>query len=217
MKLIRSTAKRLIQLAVSLPLLTLIASNAIAQESKSEPVTPAKTIQVRGKTALVQELIMSPEAYALWQKIQQIIENPELKDFAKLVETFELHIKEPVDAVHWETMRTGLRTDIRGKGHVPMIKGGRYLISGIHPPPNIRRISFEMQFDTTVFCLSKREIQRVFKTGFESAPTHSPNWHFQDHTGYRHVFALAGQRSGGFGMLPNGCVSDFGISQNLQN
>lgn len=215
-QLLRNT-KELSRIAGAMSAIAWLSGTALAQEPKTEPTTPAKTIQIRGKTALVQELVMAPEAYELWQKIQQMIENPELKEFSRLVETFELQIKEPVDAVHWETMRTGLRTDIRGKGHVPMIKAGRYSIGGVHPPPNIRRIRFEMQFDTTVFCLSKREIQRLYKTGFESAPTHSPNWFFQDHTGYSHGFGLIGEKGGGFGVSPNGCASDFVISQNLQN
>jgi hypothetical protein len=194
----------------------LISNVASAQSLQATPKpNPAKIIQVRSKPALVQELTMGPEGYELWTKIQELIEQPDLKDFARLVTHFDLQTKEPLDAVNWQFMHAGRRDDIKGKQHNPMIKAGRYGVGGLYPAPKTRQIFFEMTFDINQFCLSKQEIQRLYPTGWESAPTHSPNWGSQQNIGFYHGFGLKG-RAGGFGISASGCAVEFSISQNLE-
>jgi hypothetical protein len=190
---------------------------AQARPPEATQPQPERTMQVRGQEVIVQDLVMGPEATALWKKIQQLIEEPDIRDFGKLISMFDLRITQPIDAVDWRKPGSAKRSDITSSNL--MITGGVYDIVTIDRGPNQKKriLSFGLKFDIHKFCLTKPEIQRRYTvlTGAESAGVHSPQFLWSDKTGTEHNFPLV-NKSGAFSVAASGCVTEFHKLQQLE-
>jgi hypothetical protein len=178
---------------------------------------PERTTQVRGQEVIVQDLVMGPEATALWKQIQQILEEPDIRDFGKIIPMFDLRITQPIDAVDWRKPGSAKRSDITSSNL--MITGGVYDIVTIDRGPNSKKriLSFGLKFDIHKFCLTKPEIQQhyIVLTEAESAGVHSPQFLWSDKTGTEHNFPLA-NKSGAFRVAGSGCIMEFYKYQELE-
>lgn len=173
-----------------------------------------RTRLVRGQAVVVQELVMGPEATELWRKIQQLIVEPELKDLSKLMQTFDLKITEPMDLVDWTKSGSVHRRDITSSKR--LVTKGRYGMFDETKTRNRRILYLDFEFDISQFCLTKPEIQRLYATGWESAPVHSPQFLWDDKTGTDHSFPLSNAKAS-FRVSAGGCITEYGATQILEN
>jgi hypothetical protein len=178
---------------------------------------PERTIQVRGQEVIIQDLVMGPEATALWKKIQQLIEEPDIRDFGKLIPMFDLRITQPIDAVDWRKPGGARRSDITSTNL--MITSGVYDVLTTVTGPNTKKrtLSFGLKFDIRKFCLTKPEVQRHYTvwTEAESAGVHSPQFLWTDKTGTEHDFPLANKK-GAFSVAGSGCITEFHKYQEVE-
>lgn len=189
---------------------------ASAKPGETTKPQPERTTQVRGQEVIVQDLVMGPEATALWKTILLVLKEPDIKDFGKLMQMFDLRITQPVDAVDWRKPENSKRTDVTSAN--PMITGGVYSALKIERGPDSKRIlSFGLKFDIHKFCLTKSEVQRHYAvlTQSESAGVHSPQFLWSDKTGTEHNFPLA-NKSGAFSIAASGCITEFFKYQQLE-
>lgn len=182
---------------------------------------PERIQLVRGQPAIVQTLVMGPEATQLWRQLQTLIEQPELiKDFPRLVALMEISTQLPMDAVDWKKRERQNREDLRFKHHW-LVESARYGVSSLYPAatyPKRRDLEFDMRFNIQNICLSKQEVQRLYSTGWETGEVHSSDL-WDNKIGARHgsiVHAKDSGYGGAFSFSASGCAISFGIIKNLE-
>lgn len=185
--------------------------------TQPQQVTASKaerTMLVRGQEAIVQELIMGPEATVLWRKIQRLIAAPEIKDLSKLIDIFNLKITEPIDLIDWRKPGSAHRNDIASTSW--FIASGSYGVFDQTATLKRKVLYLELKFNINDFCLTKQEIQRQYETGWEVAAFHSPQYFWNDKTGADHGFPLTNAKAS-FRVSAGGCITEYTANQILEN
>jgi hypothetical protein len=178
---------------------------------------PERVIQVRGEEAIVQNLVMGPEATQLWRRIQTLIASPDIRDIDKLVRLFELQLNEKSKPLDWRDPKVAYGSGAEYSDKSSLIEKARFgigLSSG--PYPKSRFLTFSLKFDLNNFCLSKQEIQRIYPTGDEVTGTHFEHVMWPDKTGRDHGFPITSGGRGGFRITASGCTINFSVSQTIQ-
>jgi len=178
---------------------------------------PARITLIRGKESYVQDLNLGPEGTALWKQIQAQIRDPELRDFSKVVQRFNLHTSLPLDDVDPRRAGVQVRQDIRGPGHPPLIRAGSYGVFVATDEARTRFVSLRLELDIAEVCLTKPEIQRVYGKGVDTAPGLGAGLHLPDQTGRSHGTGLLPPLKGAFDFAASGCTKQFSMIQVLTN
>ena len=178
---------------------------------------PERVIQVRGEEAIVQNLVMGPEATQLWRRIQTLISDPDIRDMDKLIKLFDLQPLEKPKNFDWRDPKVEYGSGAEYKNSTHLIENARFgigLSSGNYPKQKF--LTFRLNFNRMNFCLSKQEIQRLYPTGGEIAGAHSEHVMWPDKTGRDHGFPIVTVGGGGFRIAASGCATDFSMSQTIQ-
>ena len=200
-------AGQFLKTATFCSLLSILLMGANAEESAPDHGPRSVTHGIK-REPYIQELDLGPNGTALWKSLQSLMISKDIRDFTRLAEKFDLALIQPLNYVDTNSTEALLRDDIKGKNGI--ISAGRYGMGITSGTVKQNFLIFELNFDLSLMCLSRIEIERILGPGTITWPTDSNSDELPNPTrlGFKSL-------PGYFDIAKSGCASRFSISQDL--